>query len=70
MSNIEAEIAAIKTDIKYILEAVKSLEKRFAAKWTEGFLKSVIGSILLYFMAGVLGLFKMPAFAAGLNNLI
>ena len=63
-------LATIANDVKWIKEALDNK----ADKWVETGVKGAASFIILYFIGGILGLFKVPsmftAFANILNTMV
>ena len=48
----------------------ENIEKKFASKWVETGVKGFIGTIMLYFLGGIMGLFSIAKASEMVNNYI
>jgi len=65
--NVNSSLSDLKSDVK---ELKNSIDSKYAAKWVEWIAKGMVAAILLYFLAGILGGFKIQTVSQAIGNII
>ena len=68
--DIHKIIGEMKTDIKWIKEALEDYDKRFSNKWVETIMKGIVGTVLFTVIGALMSLVIMSGGVAVAYTLI